>query len=367
MDYAEEQAMEVDALRAILMDEFEGASFFYCSRRSTADLLSHPLSHPLRHPHNTHTQTELQGPRPAGWPDDVACYRVLITPTTEGGEAASSDESEWRVSFFSIPPAYSIHPFHALTHAPLPTHSPLSLSFTEQLDLVFAYPPTYPDAAPLLKPRSVRGLSAAELAEVAAACDAAVEANGGMPMMYAVISAAQDWLRGVVGRGLGAGVEGSGGGGAEEVDEEAAAAAAKAAAAEAEEARLAAARALGTPVTPASFAAWRARFDAEMAALRAEKGGGGDAASGAGAATTTSRSGTGAGAGPTGRAYFQALDAGAAAAEGGDGDGGGDEFPEEPEEEEVEEEDVGFLDDESDNDDEGLDELEEALAGAAVE
>ena len=31
MNYAEEQAMEVDALRAILMDEFEGAPFFVLS------------------------------------------------------------------------------------------------------------------------------------------------------------------------------------------------------------------------------------------------------------------------------------------------------------------------------------------------
>ena len=281
--------------------------------------------------------SDLQGPRPAGWPEDAACYRVLITPTTEGGDAAASDE--------------------------------------KQLDLVFAYPPLYPDTPPLLKPRSVRGLSSAELADVLAACDGAVEANAGMPMMYAVISACQDWLRSVVGRGLGGGDDGVGagaGGGAGDAGDssEAAAAAARLAAAEAEEARLAAARALGTPVTPASFAAWRARFDAEMAAARAARGGGGDAAAAVAAAAATAaaapRSGTGVGAGPSGRAYFQALDAGAAAAEGGDGGDGDDDggqFPQEEEEadeeeEEEEEEDV------SDLSEEDLDELNELLAQA---
>ena len=178
-----------------------------------------------------------------------------------------------------------------------------------------------------------------------------------MPMMYAIISACQDWLRARVARGLGGGDDGEGPGVAEEDTSEAAEAAAKLAAAEAEEARLAAARALGTPVTPATFAAWRARFDAEMASVRAARSG--DVTQPASsAAAPRLGAGTGAGAGPTGRAYFQALDAGAAAAEGGDGgdeDGGG--FPQEEEEEE--EEDV------SDLSDEDLDELNELLAQAS--
>ena len=55
-DYAAEQAEEIEALSAILMDEF----------------------------------SPLEGPLPAGWPADSEAYRVLVTPTSglDAGEAA---------------------------------------------------------------------------------------------------------------------------------------------------------------------------------------------------------------------------------------------------------------------------------------
>ena len=198
-DYAAEQAEELEALSAILMDEFG----------------------------------PLEGPLPQGWPSGTKAYRVLVTPTSgaDAGEAASA-------------------------HA-------------KQLDVVFAHTPTYPDEPPLLKPRSVRGLSDAELAEVAKVIDEQVEANGGMAMIFSVVSAAQEWLRALV-EGEGDGFTGASssaandGGGRELTMEEIALAEERAR--EEEENRAAAARALGTPVTAETFAAWRKRFDAEREA-----------------------------------------------------------------------------------------------------
>ena len=196
-DYAAEQAEELEALSAILMDEFG----------------------------------PLEGPLPQGWPAGTKAYRVLVTPDSgaDAGEAASS-------------------------HA-------------KQLDVVFAHTPTYPDEPPLIKPRSVRGLSDAELSAVAGVIDEQIEANGGMAMMFAVVSSAQEWLRALV-EG-----EGSGGGeGASSSDHESRDLTmeeiqlAEERAREEEENRAAAARALGTAVSAETFAAWRKRFDAEREA-----------------------------------------------------------------------------------------------------
>ena len=62
-DYAAEQAMELEALEAILMDQFCGP---------------------------------LDGPRPAGWPADAPAYRVVVTPSCDedAGESAAQHESE---------------------------------------------------------------------------------------------------------------------------------------------------------------------------------------------------------------------------------------------------------------------------------
>ena len=269
-DYAAEQQMELEALEAILMDQFCGP---------------------------------LDGPRPSGWPADVPAYRVIVTPSSDedAGEAAAAHD--------------------------------------KQLDIVFAYPPTYPDAPPLLKPRSVRGLSDAELAAVSALMDEQVEANGGMPMMYAVVAAAQDWLRETLAK------HGA-------VDASAAATTAatksKEALAEEEEARAAAARALGTPVTRDTFAEWRAAFDAEHA--------------GVGGVVAAAGPGTPADERPTGRQWFTALEArGGNAA---DTDDDGEEGDWEPVEDEAGDLEVG---DDDDEDDDFLDELEEELAGKGDE
>ena len=94
-DYAAEQAEELEALSAILMDEFG----------------------------------PLEGPLPQGWPAEH-----------EGLPSAR--------------------------HARLGRRRGRGeLGHAKQLDVVFAHTPTYPDEPPLIKPRSVRGLSDAELAQ----------------------------------------------------------------------------------------------------------------------------------------------------------------------------------------------------------
>lgn len=265
-DYAAEQTMELEALEAILMDQFCGP---------------------------------LDGPRPAGWPADAPAYRVLVVPSSDDDASTAHDK---------------------------------------QLDIVFAYPPTYPDAPPLLKPRSVRGLSDAELAAVGAVMDEQVEANGGMPMMYAVVAAAQDWLRDKL---------------AAEGGSAAAAAAAPQKSAEVlqeeEDARAAAARALGTPVTRDTFAEWRDRFDAERLA--------------AGLSIVSAPDTPGEGGDRlTGRQWFAALEARGGNAADTDDDGA--EW--DPAEAEADAEAAAGLDDASDDDDDDdddfLDELEEELA-----
>lgn len=327
-DYAAEQAEEIEALSAILMDEF----------------------------------SPLEGPLPAGWaeklqsdhPSTIKAYRILVTPTSglDAGEAAAS-------------------------HA-------------KQLDLVFAHTPTYPDEPPLIKPRSVRGLSDAELAEMAAVVDEQVEANAGMAMMFAVVSAAQEWLRSRVsleeGGGGAAGASTSGGGGDnnnyELTEEEAKLAEERAR--EEEEARAAAARALGTPVTPETFDAWRRRFDAEREAagiifgsVYRGEGEGAEAemsadVEAAAAAAAKRKAGK-----LTGRVFFQKMDATAAAGGvggvGGDGEeeageGEGTSYDEEEAEADREareallrEEAGDLFDESSDDDDEGDDDDDDDL------
>eukprot|EP00884_Botryococcus_braunii_P020074 jgi/Botrbrau1/6750/Bobra.0324s0035.1 len=210
-----------------------------------------------------------------------------------------------------------------------------ALKETNRWILFFAHTPTYPDEPPLYKPRSVRGFSQVELDRLKGILEEQVVANIGMAMMYALISAAQDWLRQQTGEGAGHQTE-------EDPEE------AKKRAEEEEERRLAELRSHGVPVTPATFAEWKARFDAEMAAARLRLGEDPDRRD----------------KGPTGKQYFMSLDSRAEQEEEYDY-----EFEEEEEEEEAsqqadgtaqgpdedEEEDEDFELDEDDDEEEFLD------------
>lgn len=161
---------------------------------------------------------EFEGTRPEGWPAGLAMYCISVSPSEDA--VVQSD---------SIP---------------------------LRAELVFAHTPTYPDEPPMVKARSVQGLGDADAAALQVVTDAAVSNNLGMPMLYALFAAAQEWLSDKAS----AGVE-------VEVDP----LTAKKAAEEAEEQRLAELRRLGTPVTPNTFAPWKQRFYADLAVAAALK------------------------------------------------------------------------------------------------
>lgn len=158
----------------------------------------------------------FEGTRPAGWPTDAEIHLVRIRPSKDAATAASDTELE--------------------------------------AELLFAHTPSYPEEAPLVKIRSAVGLSDRDIEKMQALLEEQVEENLGMAVVYALVTAAQEWLT----EKVSADVE-------VEVDPEIA----KKAAEEAEERRLAEMRRLGTPVTPETFAPWKVRFYAELAAARA--------------------------------------------------------------------------------------------------
>jgi hypothetical protein len=139
---------------------------------------------------------------------------------------------------------------------------------------VFAHTPAYPDEPPLVKARGVRGMADADAAALQAEVDSQVEANLGLPMVYALVMAAQEWVNQ---RGAAMAVP--------SYDP----AAERRRMDEAEEARVAALRAHGTAVTPETFAAWKERFDAEVALAKAAISDPAAAAAAAGRAKLTGR------------------------------------------------------------------------------
>lgn len=112
--------------------------------------------------------TEFEGNTPDGWKAAGPLYKIMIDPAEEGEEPVA-DEDE------------------------------------KLIDLIFAHTERYPEEAPHFKVRSVRGLSDADLAEATALLRAQVEENMGMAMIYTLVGAAKEWLRGGRGRVAGGG------------------------------------------------------------------------------------------------------------------------------------------------------------------
>ena len=151
--------------------------------------------------------------------------------------------------------------------------------------LRFSLPPTYPDVLPDLELAPVKGkpLRGDQLETLRALCTETGEGLLGMPMAFSVCEAAKEWLvehNEPAGDGSGYAAMMKRQKDAARAEEAADAAAAQAEAAEAEaewddeamEKERARRRAAGTACTPESFAAWRDRFDAEVAeAMRAAR------------------------------------------------------------------------------------------------
>ena len=105
MDYAEEQAQELEALEAILMDDLQGripAQPTHMSSHCRAEHLA-PASppHPGRKPvpprvrdlSGAYSHTEFDGTRPDGWDPSCACYSVAISPADDGAVSPAADDA----------------------------------------------------------------------------------------------------------------------------------------------------------------------------------------------------------------------------------------------------------------------------------
>lgn len=154
--------------------------------------------------------TPLEGDPPADWPSDITCYRIVIRNDEEVAEG----------------------------------------DYEKKMDLLFAHTPNYPDEAPRIKLSSVQGMTEADIREVNNLLKDQVEANMGMSMIYTLVDTLKDWLMQQV-----AGVK--------ETEFQIDDAELEKRRLEAEEKRLAELRALGTPVTVETFAAWKQKYDAE--------------------------------------------------------------------------------------------------------
>lgn len=227
---------------------------------------------------------EVQGPSPSGWSDSVKCYRIGL-PT---GEAESFPESG---------------------------------ASNMQFDLLFAHTPTYPDEAPLIKLSNVQGMSNEDIQSLQQVVDDQIQENLGMAMIYTIVTAAQEWMQDHANVPQEATLD----------PEEA-----KKRAIEAEEARLAAARAHGTQVTPETFTQWRKRFDTELTLQKASLAEQQQAAEKKGRLT--------------GKQFFQSQEAEAEESEASDFEFEGEEQLQQQAADDSEEEELLSDDDESDED-----------------
>eukprot|EP00210_Caulerpa_lentillifera_P002072 g1987.t1 len=135
MDYVSEQEMEIEALEAILMDEFE----------------------------------IYEGTAPDGWTTHTV-YRVKLKPSEEDEE-----KLDRRSKTTPIPHSLSI--------------------FLVALDFLFSHTETYPDEAPRIRLQSSAGLADEDISQVQLLVENEIEGNKGMAMMFNLIEAAREWLR----------------------------------------------------------------------------------------------------------------------------------------------------------------------------
>mmetsp|Transcript_21415 Transcript_21415/g.36528 ORF Transcript_21415/g.36528 Transcript_21415/m.36528 type:complete len:260 (-) Transcript_21415:480-1259(-) len=120
-----------------------------------------------------------------------------------------------------------------------------------QMELMWAHTPLYPEEAPCLDLQSVYGLTNQEIARCMSMLQEEAQQNLGTAMIYTLVAAAKDWLRN---RAAQTAVE----------DPDLVAKRLT----KVEEDRRLAARAHGQSVNVATFAVWKAKFEAERAAAQ---------------------------------------------------------------------------------------------------
>ncbi|KAF3509913.1 hypothetical protein F2Q69_00009990 [Brassica cretica] len=122
-----------------------------------------------------------------------------------------------------------------------------SFCLAVQLGLVFSHTENYPDEAPLLDVKSIRGIHVGDLTILKEKLEQEATENLGMAMMYTLVSSAKDWLSEHYGQDDGD----------DYAEEEAA-----------KEDEVIVPH--GEPVTLETFVAWRERYEAELALERAK-------------------------------------------------------------------------------------------------
>ena len=135
----------------------------------------------------------------------------------------------------------------------LPIQSHSRKSAEVGIEVMFAHTASYPEEAPLIKISSIRGLSKQEIEEAQEHVDSQIEENLGMPMIYTLVTVAQEWMNDVAAKKQGS---------AADPDAE------RKKMQEEEERRISELRAHGTPATPESFEKWKHDFDEEMRSLK---------------------------------------------------------------------------------------------------
>ncbi|XP_048594436.1 RWD domain-containing protein 1 isoform X1 [Brassica napus] len=206
-EYKEEQEMEIEALESILADDFK----------------------------------EIHSSE-SGLNTSNRCFQITVTPQDDDLEESSS-----------IPPGYY---YSFKNKIPLLYHMLLLWFFSVldlliclavQLGLVFSHTENYPDEAPLLDVKSIRGIHVGDLTILKEKLEQEATENLGMAMMYTLASSAKDWLSEHYGQDDGD----------DYAEEEAA-----------KEDEVIVPH--GEPVTLETFVAWRERYEAELALERAK-------------------------------------------------------------------------------------------------
>ena len=161
-------------------------------------------------------------------------------------EATMKENAEWQNSIYSV----EVWPQSEEQQQDADGHPSSSAQWG--IECIFSHTKQYPETAPLVHVTSIRGLSKQQVEDCCGTVKDTIEENMGIPMMYTVIMAVQEWLNAL------------------EMESKEAAKADDPAVLEQqrrqeEEARIAALRAHGHEVTPESFAKWKKKFEEEMA------------------------------------------------------------------------------------------------------
>ncbi|KAL0319341.1 UNVERIFIED_CONTAM: RWD domain-containing protein 1 [Sesamum angustifolium] len=137
-DYKQEQDMEIEALEAILMDDFKGLSFLCTCIPRRGFLI--PEIHSSESGLNTSNR----------------CFQITLCPQDD-----ELDES---------------------------TNPPVRLA------LIFSHTEKYPDEPPLLSVKSLKGIPTADLKVLKEKLEQEAAENLGMAMVYTLVTSAKEWL-----------------------------------------------------------------------------------------------------------------------------------------------------------------------------